>query len=59
MINNSSLESQLNPQKARIQSAGSLLATALIRQRQAIENSSEKSQREPFLTGLHAQQERS
>ncbi len=59
MINNSSLESQLNPQKARIHDAGSLLLTGLIRQKQSLVNSAEESKRESFLTGLHAQQERS
>jgi len=59
MINNYSLDSQLNPHKARIEGAGSLLLSALIRQKQSIENSADSSQREPFLTGLHAQQERS
>ena len=59
MINNYSLETQLNPHKARIEGAGCLLLTALIRQKQSIENSSDSTQREPFLTGLHAQQERS
>ena len=59
MINNDSLYSQLNPHKARIEGAAGLLLTALIRQKQSIENSTDSSQIEPFLTGLHAQQERS